>query len=83
MKNNNKTMWSLTSPSLKASEFFAQLNKNNKYFVRYRLDNDTEDYIILDLSYTELNEDAIASKIRQSRFYSSIEYIELLTVNLL
>lgn len=58
-------------------------NKNNKYFVRYRLDNDTEDYIILDLSYTELNEDAIASKIRQSRFYLSIEYIELLTVNLL
>lgn len=41
-------------------------NKNNKYFVRYRLDNDTEDYIILDLSYAELNEDAIASKIRQS-----------------
>ena len=58
-------------------------NKNNKYFVRYRLDNDTEGYIILDLSYTELNEDAIASKIRQARFYSSIEYIELLTVNLL
>ena len=58
-------------------------NKNNKYFVRYRLDNDTEDYIILDLSYIELNEDAIASKIRQSRFYSIIEYIELLTVNLL
>ena len=58
-------------------------NKNNKYFVRYRLDNDTEDYIILDLSYTELNEDAIASKIRQARFYSSIEYAELLTVNLL
>ena len=58
-------------------------NKNNKYFVRYRLDNDTEDYIILDLSYTELNEDAIASKIRQSRFYSIIEYVELLTVNLL
>ena len=58
-------------------------NKNNKYFVRYRLDNDTEDYIILDLSYTELNEDEIASKIRQARFYSSIEYIELLTVNLL
>ena len=58
-------------------------NKNNKYFVRYRLDNDTEDYIILDLSYTELNEDAIASKIRQSRFYSSIEYVELLTVILL
>lgn len=58
-------------------------NKNNKYFVRYRLDNDTEDYIILDLSYTELNEDAIASKIRQARLYSSIEYIELLTVNLL
>ena len=58
-------------------------DKNNKYFVRYRLDNDTEDYIILDLSYTELNEDAIASKIRQARFYSRIEYIELLTVNLL
>ena len=58
-------------------------DKNNKYFVRYRLDNDTEDYIILDLGYTELNEDAIASKIRQARFYSSIEYIELLTVNLL
>lgn len=58
-------------------------NKNNKYFVRYRLYNDTEDYIILDLSYAELNEDAIASKIRQYRFYSSIEYIELLTVNLL
>ena len=58
-------------------------NKNNKYFIRYRLDNDTEGYIILDLSYTELNEDAIASKIRQARFYSSIEYIELLTVNLL
>lgn len=58
-------------------------NKNNKYFIRYRLDNDTEDYIILDLSYTELNEDAIASKIRQARFYSSIEYVELLTVNLL
>lgn len=58
-------------------------NKNNKYFVRYRLDNDTEDYIILDLSYIELNEDAIASKIRQARFYSSIEYVELLTVNLL
>lgn len=58
-------------------------NKNNKYFIRYRLDNDTEDYIILDLSYIELNEDAIASKIRQARFYSSIEYVELLTVNLL
>ena len=58
-------------------------NKNNKYFVRYRLDNDTEDYVILDLSYTELNEDEIASKIRQARFYSSIEYVELLTVNLL
>lgn len=58
-------------------------NKNNKYFVRYRLGDETEDSVILDLSYTDLNDDAIRSRIRQAKFYSSVERIELLTVNLL